>query len=97
MRYQKEIINRLAEGLAPVTCESELIQLQRRFNKAYTDVSLFVNDVHAFYQDLLVKRDVVEPDLLAGVQKPQFERDIPAWVEDLEEACMPALIQYLEC
>lgn len=97
MRYQKEIITRIAEGLAPVASESELIELRTCLDKPYNEVEEFASAVHDYYQCLLTKRDIVETDALTHVQKPKYEGDLAVWIEDLEEACLPALQQYLEC
>lgn len=97
MRYQKEIITRIAEGLASVASEDELVGLRARLDKPYPEVEAFATAVHDYYQELLVKRDIVEVEPLALVQKPKHEGDLAIWIEDLEDACLPALQQYLEC
>ena len=97
MRYHKEIITRIAEGLAPVASEDELVGLRDRLDKPYPEVEAFASAVHEYYQELMAKRDIVEIEPLAHVQKPKYEGDLAIWIEDLEEACLPALQQYLEC
>lgn len=89
MRYQKEILERLRQGLAAVD-RDECVKLEAALAAPCVTLKIFAERVNGFYGNLLqtaTKGDNELPEI--GV--PENENAIPYWIEDLENAVLPAL------
>ncbi|ANZ50665.1 hypothetical protein STRATTON_240 [Erwinia phage vB_EamM_Stratton] len=87
MRYQKDIIERLSQGLAGVD-QNLSAQFSNAFSASRPDLKTFCNEVNEHYANLL---SPASSSKVIQIGVPERESAIPFWIDDLEAAALPTL------
>lgn len=89
MRYQKDIVERLRQGLAAIDRQASEC-FEQEFTRPRQTLKEFAVDANQYFGKLLTDA-IGNADKVATLGVPENTDAIPYWIEDLENAVHPDL------
>jgi len=89
MRYQKDIVERLRQGLAAVDREAS-VKFVQEFTPPRQTLKEFADEANAYYAKLLTEA-TQGGSKMPLIGAPENADAIPYWIEDMENAVLPDL------